>query len=310
MTEIELKEIADSFYRRKGKELNAIDAYSKLLDQFPNNAEAWSSLSSMQMQIGDYDNSIKSINIAIDKDPNNSFYSEQKLTLLSAISRLNFSEGYYLNEQTKEAFKIDSYTDNSKLYIDICQIIERQLLSMKENNLLKFRLQWKYALNLKKTGNLNKTVSQLKLLKESIPNDFTNERKNRELAQIYREIGTNYFSLNQIDTGKSEFFKAFELGLDDYYRLGLAKLYQSNGKKEEAKEELHKLIVNLNEKLKSKPEVAFIIQKFEAYKLLSDESGIAKILSEFKKLEPLTENQKKQKEKLEIEIKATYNKGL
>lgn len=308
MTETELKEIADSFYRKKGKELNAIEAYRKLLDHFPINAEAWSSLSSMQMQIGDYDNSIKSINNAIEIDSNNSFYTKQKLTLLSSISRLNFSEGYYLNEQTKEAFKIDSYTNNSKLYVDICQIIEKQLSSMKEKNLLRFRLQWKYALNLKKTGNIDETIYQFQLAKEGIPNDFTDDRKNRELAQIHREIGTNYFNLNQIETGKSEFKKAFELGLDDYYRLDLAKLYQSKGNEENATEELRKLIINLNEKLKSKPEVAFIIQKFEAYKLLSDASGIAEILSEFNKLEPLTENQQKQKNKLETEIKATYNK--
>jgi len=291
MTEIELKEIADSFYRQKGKELNAIEAYGKLIDQFPNNAEAWSSLSSMQMQIGDYDNSIKSINNAIEIDSDNAFYTKQKLTLLSSISRLNFSEGYYLNEQTKEAFKIDSYTNNSKLYIDICQIIEKQLSSMKEKNLLRFRLQWKYALNLKKTGNIDETINQLQLVKENIPVDFSQDRKNRELAQIHREIGANYFTLNQIETAKSEFKKAFELGLDDYYRLDLAKYYQSKGNDKNAAEELQKLITNLNEKLKSKPEVAFIIQKFEAYKLLSDESGIAEILSEFNNLEPLTENQ-------------------
>lgn len=281
MTEQELYKKAESFYYQEGKELNAIEAFKELLKVYPNNLDGWTHLSTMQHKITDFDGAIFSINKAIELAPDNAWTINQKCTLLSLISRLPSEGQMYFDEQTREAHEIKSYPQKTDLIFDLISDINRLLELEGNNERKKHSHLWRLSHNYRAINQNEEAIKTLLETEKSIPSKYNTERRNREIANINREISSNYFALKNYSKAIEHLNKAFEFGLDDYKRTMLYEIHQEMGDHEKAKNVLVDLVDRINTKLKKAPEPAYISQKVEILKMLGDTNALKNVLQHF-----------------------------
>ena len=150
--------------------------------------------------------------------------------------------------------------------------------------------------------NLNtKAIDILREAEKSIPSKYNDERLNRELANINREIASNHHSNKDCFKAIEFLNKAFEYGLDDFERLILADIYDDMDNQSQSKIVLQDLITRINKKLELSPESAYISQKVAVLKRLDDKKSLKSVLSHFDNI-PESEYNKTRKAELKIEI--------
>jgi tetratricopeptide (TPR) repeat protein len=301
MTEQELYKKAESFYYQEGKELNAIESYKELLRFYPNNIDGWTHLSTIQHKITDFDGAVFSINKAIELSPFNIWTINQKCTLLSTISRFSDDGQIYFDEETREAHKIKSYSTKNELIRDLISVIEKLIELEGNDERKKHNHLLKLANNYREINMNSDAITTLFEAEKSIPSKYDGERRNRELANIYREISLNHLANKSYEQAIKFLNKAFEHGLDDYKRTMLADLHEEMGDREQSRLVLINLINRLNVKLEEAPESAYISQKVEVLKRLEDIDGLKTVLQHFDNLAETTYNMERKKE-LQSEI--------
>ena len=302
MTANELFSKGEKLYHSKGKEYEAIEAFKLLLEKYPDHINGLTYLSTMQTEICDFDGAIKSINQAESIEPDNFAIKEQKLLLLKTVSKFTFSDKYYLDEKTRECHEILSYSDYSLLLSDLNKLLYSLLDHYKSNERKKNRYLWNLAHNERKIGNNKAAIELLKQNIESIPSKYNDDRRRRELANLQREIASNYIDQKQFDLGLDFLHQAFENGLDDFKRTMIADVYKQMGDESKFKETLQDLLDTINEKLETKPEPAYIFQKFAIYKKLQKGLETKELLLDFDLITNKSDYITESKRELENEI--------
>ncbi len=302
MTANELFEKGEKLYHSKGKEYEAIEAFKLLLEKYPDHIKGLTYLSTMQSEICDFDGAIKSINLAEQKEQDNYDIKEQKLLLFKKIAKFTFSDKYYLDETTKECHEILSYPDYNLLLSDLNKLLYSLLDYYKLNERKKSQYLWNLAHNERKLGNQKTAIKLLKENIESIPSKYNIDRRKRELANLQREIASNYIELKQFELGLDFLNQAFENGLDDFKRTIIADVYKQMGNESKYEDTLQDLLGRINKKLEMKPEPAYIFQKFEIYKKLRKEIEIKELISDFDLITNKSDYLSDSKKKLETEI--------
>ncbi len=309
MTEQELYKKAEAFYFQEGKELNAIEAYKELLSSHPNNLEGWTHISTMQHKIADFDGAIFSINIAIELSPRNSWTINQKCTLLSFISKLTAEGQIYLDERTREAHKIKTYSTKNELIRDLISVLKKLIELEGNDGRKKHNYLWKLAHSYREINMNSEAINILLETEKSIPSKYDEERRNRELSNIYREISSNHLSNKDYEKALEYLNTAFEYGLDDYKRTMLADIYEEMQSHEQSRFVLTDLIERLNTKLKEVPEPAYITQKVQVLKKLQDVEGLKTVLHHFDNITETAYSIERKKE-LTVEIENYLQQSL
>ncbi len=301
MTEQELFTVAESFCGQEGKEVNAILAFKSLLKEYPANIDGWTHLATMQNKIADFDEAISSIDKALQLDPDNAWTINQKCTILSLISRFTSEGQVYLNQQTREAYEIKRYASKTDLLLDLISVVEKLIELEGTNERKKLTYLWKLAHNYRAVNNNQAAIGHLLAAKNSIPKEYVGSRKSRELANIYREMASNYLELKEYKKAIARLNDALDNGLDDYKRMMLADIYEEMQNYKQSKLVLHDLITRIDSKLKEAPEPAFISQKVAVLKRLADKAALRNVLRHFDVI-PSTPYNEERKEKIRQEI--------
>ncbi len=301
MREEALFKVAEGFYRREGKELEAIQAFKALLEAYPENLDGWTYLATMQHKITDFDGAIFAIDKAVALDPDNAWTINQKCTILSFISRFPCEGQLYFNQQTREAYEIKRYGSKTDLLLDLIAVVERLMEMEGVNERKKLGYLWKLAHNYKAVNQNQVAIDYLSLAEHSIPEAYTDERKNRELANMYREMASNYLELKEYEKAITSLNNAFDRGLDDYMRMMLADVYEEMGQYEQSKDVLQDLLTRINRKLETAPEPAFVSQKVAVLKRIDNKDGLRTVLDHFDAI-PSNPYSEERKEKLKLEI--------
>jgi tetratricopeptide (TPR) repeat protein len=302
MTEQQLFKQAEKFYFQEGKELRAIEAFKELLSNYPNNVDGWTHLATMQNKITDFDGAITSINRAIALKPKDYWIINQKCTILSLISRFPAEGQIYFDQQTREAHEIITYASKQHLLEDLIDAL-RKVLGLEDcKETDKYSHLWRLAFSLREIKEYRQAIDYLNQAIDFVPKRYDDKRRSRELANLHREMATNYTESGDYQNGINYLTRAFELGLDDFNRTMLFDIYKNQGYVEKAMEVLADLLKRIDKKFEAAPETAYIVQKVEVLKLQKNVVGLKTIVGLFEKLEPLSDYDKQIKSRLTTEI--------
>lgn len=269
MTEQELFKKATNFYHQEGKELEAIHAFKDLLKLFPNNLEGWRHLGTMQYKTTDFDEAIKSINKAIQIEPNNSWTIQQKCTKLSLISRFPSEGQMYFNEQTREAYEIKTYLSKKELQIDLDKSILNVIQFEKENKRVNHQYSWKLVHSKFNLKEHEKAIDILSNLKNKIPENYNQDRKNRELQNIETHITKNLIGLKRYKEAISRLEEDMKNQDDNYFTaMTLIDVFTEIKDDKHREKILIGLLKSTDLKIKEKTELFLLSRKFEVLKLL------------------------------------------
>ena len=306
MTEKELYKMANELYHKKGAELDAIANYKKLLDSYPNNVDGWADLSTMQYSICDYDASIRSSFKMIELDKPNSWNIKNFVTKLNLLQKLTFAEpDLYLDESTKEAFKISELTGKSSL----CNLIEKytlKLIELEPNNLKNnYKYHFSLARMLIKNNRFNDAINhlnkafELKEHKVGRINDTPN---------IYNWISTAYVGLKNFPKAIEYIDLAFASGLDEFQMLKKADIYLEKGDEILYEKTIEDFIKIAEEKMSTKPEAAYVNQKITALLKLKKYSRAKSALQDFEVLKPYNDYTKENIQRIKKQIEEEKNR--
>lgn len=306
MTEKELYKVANEFYHKKGAELDAIASYKKLLDSYPNNLDGWADLSTIQYSICDYDASIRSSLKMIELDETNSWNIKNFVTKLKLLQKLKFSEpNLYLDESTKEAFKITSLTGKSSL----CDRIEKytlKLIELEPNNLKNnYKYYFSLAIMLVKNDRFNNAINHLNKafeLKEHKVGGID------DTANLYNWKSTAYVGLGDFTKAIEYIDLALESGLDEFQMLKKADIYLEKGDEVLFERTIEDFIKLAEEKISTKPETAYINQKITALLKLKQYSRAENALKDFEVLKPYNDYTKKNIQRVKKQIEEEKNR--
>ncbi len=306
MTEKELYQIANEFYHKEGAELDAIANYKKLLDSYPNNVDGWADLSTMQYSICDYDASIRSSFRMIELDKTNSWNIKNFVTKLNLLQKLTFAEpDLYLDELTKEAFKISELTGESSL----CNLIEKytlKLIELEPNNLKNnYRYHFSLGRMLIVNNRFNDAINHLNKafkLKEHKTGRID------DTPNIYNWISTAYVGLKNFSKAIEYIDLAFESGLDEFQMLKKADIYLEKGDKNLYESTIEEFIKIAEEKMSTNPETAYVNQKITALIKLKQYSRAENTLQDFEVLKPYDDYTKQNLERVKKQIEEEKNR--
>lgn len=306
MKEKELYKIANEFYHKKGAELDAIANYKKLLDSFPNNVDGWADLSTMQYSICDYDASIRSSFKMIELDKTNSWNIKNFVTKLNLLQKLTFAEpDLYLDESTKEAFKIGELTGKSSL----CNLIEKytlKLIELEPNNLKNnYKYHFSLARMLIKNNRFNDAINHLNKAFE-----LKEHKVGRidDTPNIYNWISTAYVGLKNFPKAIEYIDLAFASGLDEFQMLKKADIYLEKGDEILYEKTIEDFIEIAEEKMSTKPEAAYLNQKITALLKLKKYSRAKSALHDFEVLKPYNDYTKENIQRIKKQIEEEKNR--
>jgi tetratricopeptide (TPR) repeat protein len=302
MTEQQLFKQAENYYFQEGKELKAIEAFKELLRQYPRNVDGWTHLSTIQNKVTDFDGAIKSINMAIEIKPKDTWIINQKCTILSLIAKFPAEGQIYFDQQTREAHEIKTYASKRLLLEDLIRELTKLIESEECKAADKYSHLWRLAFSSRQINENRQAINYLIKAVELIPEKYNEKRKDQERANLYREISTNYVDLEDYQNTITYLNKAFDFGLDDFNRIKLFEAYKKQGEMQKGDEVLADLQKRIDSKFESAPEGAYIVQKVEVLKLRNDINGLKTIVKQFEKLEPLNTYHKELKDRLTMEI--------
>lgn len=306
MTEKELYKIANEFYHKKGAELEAIANYKKLLDSYPNNIDGWADLSSMQYSICDYDASIRSSFKMIELDKTNSWNIKNFVTKLNLLQKLTFAEpDLYLDELTKEAFKISELTGKSSL----CDLIEKytlKLIELEPNNLKNnYKFHFSLARMLIKNNRFKNAINHLNRAFE-----LKEHKVGRidDTPNIYNWISTAYLGLRNFQKAIEYIDLAFASGLDEFQMLKKADIYLEQGDEVLYERTIEDFIKIAEKKMSTKPETAYVNQKITALIKLKKYSRAENSLQDFEIFKPYNDYIKQNIQQLKKQIEEKKNR--
>lgn len=132
---------AEDIYHEYGEDRypRAIEAFQILLEGYPENHKGWNMLSFMQSSYGLYDDAIRSIDEAIKLDTKNIHYWKSKQLLLSNISRLDFIDGMFFDQEINVCFEIKSFKDNKAVSRDFIAVSNTLLKMFPEDDIQRGR---------------------------------------------------------------------------------------------------------------------------------------------------------------------------
>jgi len=306
MTEKELYQIANKFYHKEGAELDAIDSYKKLLDSYPNNIDGWADLSTMQYSICDYDAAIRSSFQMIELDKTNSWNIKNFVTKLNLLQKLTFAEpDLYLDESTKEVFKISELTGKSSL----CNLIEKytlKLIELEPNNL---KNNYKYYFSL---GRMlikdNRFVEAINHLNKAFELKEHKIGRIDDTPNIYNWISTAYVGLKNFPKAIEYIDFAFKSGLDEFQMLKKADIYLEKGDEMLYEKTIEDFIKIVEEKMSTRPETAYVNQKINALLKLKQYSRAENALQDFEVLKPYNDYTKQNIQRIKKQIKEEKNR--
>jgi len=300
MTEKELYQRANEFYRKKGAELDAIANYKKLLESYPNNIDGWADLSTMHYSICDYDASIRSSFKMIELDRTNTWNIKNFVTKLNSLQKLTFSEpDLYLDGSTKEAFKISELTGKSSLF-NLIEKYTLKLIELEPNNLKNnYKYHFSLARMLIKNNKFNNAVNHLNRafeLKEHKAGNID------DTPNIYNWISTAYLGLRNFVKAIEYIDLALANGLDEFQMLKKADIYLEKGDKTLYEKTIEDFIKIAEEKMSTKPETAYVNQKITALLKLKQFSRAENALQDFEVLKPYSDYTKQNIQRLKKQI--------
>lgn len=306
MTEKELYQIANKFYHKEGAELDAIANYKKLLESYPNNIDGWADLSTMQYSICDYDASIRSSIKMIELDRTHSWNIKNFVTKLNLLKKLTFSEpDLYLDESTREAFKISELTGKSSL----CDLIEKytlKLIELEPNNLKNnYKYHFSLATMLIKNNRFNNAINHLNRAFE-----LKEHKVGRidDTPNIYNWISTAYAGLRNFPKAIECIDLAFESGLDEFQMLKKADIYLEKGDEVLYERTIEEFIKIAEKKMSTKPEPAYVNQKITALLKLKQYSRAENALQDFEALKPYNDYAKQNIQRIKKQIEEEKNR--
>ncbi|NMM50898.1 tetratricopeptide repeat protein [Marinigracilibium pacificum] len=303
-TEKELFEKAEKIYHQysDSRYPKAIQAFKDLLELYPNNKQGWSMMSTMQSCSKLFDDAIFSINKAIELSPEDAWTINQKCTLLALISRFSADGQIYLDEQKKESYEIKSFPDKKGLIQELILILNKLLELEGHDENKRHRHLWSLAHKYRAINRFDDAIESLVEAKKTIPSKYKGERYDRELANINREISSNYHDKKEFEKAIEFLNEAFKYGLDDYKRTMFADIYEEMGDNEQSRLVLIDLVDRINDKLEKAPEPSYVSQKVAILKRLDDRESLKTVLQHFEDI-PDSDYKKKRVAELEIEIK-------
>ncbi len=304
MTEDELISNAHKLYHQKGKELNAIEAFKKLLFEYPRNSKGWSYLSAMQYQITDFDGAINSIDKAIEIEPENSWLRRQKCTKLSLLLSYPSEGQLFFNEKTKEAHLIEVYKSRGEMQIDYEKCIEKVLQLEVSDEKVFYDFSWKNVRIKQELGQYEKAIEILKNLKSSIPSKYNAKRKEKQLESIEVGITNNLIELERYDEAIEKMESIKSNSPDNYFNnLRFVELYKKAGNFEMANNILQEAYNENEKKIVNEPEMAFLVRKFELLKLMEKPEIMDEIIKNYSLLKDHNEFTEKRLSEIKAKIK-------
>lgn len=282
-----LKE-AQKHYHREGGQYEAIRLYKILLEKYPDNIEAWSDLAAMQYDILDFDNAIRSSHKMLSLDPENSWNTELFLTKLKLLRKFKFvPPNLYLDEETREAHEIKELEGEFSLFEQI-EKYSYKLLDLYKDNLKKvYELNFTFSFTLIEFGKYHEGLSCLNRALEL--KDYRVLKRRNPLPDIYNWMSTAYLGLKDYKNALKHLDMAFENGLDEYVYLKKADIYNEMGNMEMHNQIIEDFIKIVDDKIRTKPETAYISQKINAILKLGDTTRAEKALNDFEVLKPFDE---------------------
>lgn len=294
-------------YYSKGKELDAISSYKLLLEKYPLNVNGWSEMATMQYEICDYDQAIISSKKAIQLEPENSLHLNNYITRLSLLKKLTFeSPNLYLNESTKEAFKIDQLTGINTLYDEIENYTKKYIELNKDKPSYVHSAYRRIGNNAIRIGQFEKGIKYLK-----IALTLKDHRKNRSdpTPSILLQISNGYLGLKDFNLAHKYIDEGFVNGLDDFCLLKKANIYKQQSLNKDHDSTIKEFIKRVNSKLQTNPESAYFNQKIKALLEIKNYTQAEKTLLEYEVLMPYSpyEIENLEKQRILIEKEKTDN---
>lgn len=303
MKEKELLDKALKFYQAKDKELIAIEAFTNLLSQYPDNDQGWAHLSTMQMQISDYDKSIYSINKAIQINPDNSWYYRQKATLQRHILNYPSEDQNYFNDQTKEAYLVEAYESRNELHNDYDKTLNTIIKLEPQNEKVVFETTQQIARNHQEIGNYEIAIQHLEKSKSAIPKSYSERRKTTQSKAIENRITNNIIELGRYKEAIIRLEKQSSEESDRYFiKLKIAELYDKLGNKEKSDELIGEAYIENETRIIEEPEVAYLVRKFELLKLMDNSELMNEIFSNYDEIKVKNEFTEKRINEIKLKI--------
>lgn len=298
MTREQLFKIGEKFHR-EGKVLNAIDAFKDLVNQYPDHIDGWTHLATMHFQNAAFDEALKALDQALVLDPGAAEILHQKSIYLSSISRFHFENGFFLDQQTKEAHEIKTFPSKQAVYRKLDKIL-LQLIKKEEDHPKKiYQYTQQLARNKYALGKYNLGMVYWEDLKNKIPPHLNAQRQEKERQKIEQELTRHLEALGRYDEAISR-LKELATKVDDRYfiMIQIASIYEKMGKSHQRKEVLRDLLQLTDQKWQQTLEAPYISRKFELMKQLEMENVMPSLLQDFDQISPASAHLIKRKKEL------------
>ena len=200
---------------------------------------------------------------------------------------MNFSSENqnYFNENTREAYLIESYGSRDELHIDYGKTLNTIVALESQNEKVVFETTQQIAINYQEIGNFEIAIQHLEKLKNRIPKTYSERRKNTQFKAIENRITNNIIELGRCEEAIFRLKKQSSEESDSYFvKLKIADLYDKLGDKEKSDELIGETYVENETRISQTPEMAYLVRKFELLKLMRKSELMNEINSDYNKI--------------------------
>ncbi|WP_075344604.1 tetratricopeptide repeat protein [Tenacibaculum agarivorans] len=290
-TEKELLKIAEKVYHQynENRYPKAIKLFKELLQNYPKNIEGWRMLSTMQSANKDFDDALKSINQAIELDPENIWSVKQKSLLFSKLSRLEYDGSKYFDEDSDGFYTIDSFENKSEILKAYIKHLYIQIDTFNEEDDIHEIYE--------ETGNI---LSDLGKHEESIKDykkaleflDNSNEVFDDGIFNPYQTLNFNisksYEKTEDFDNAIVYLDKAIQYDSENSYLLThKAKVYDKKGDTEKKINVYNLFLENSEKAFHTSQDAVYLFHKIDTYIELKNLDKANDELSRIEKLEAI-----------------------
>lgn len=208
---------AEELYHTKGKNYEAIELYSIILEEHDEISNAWFNLASLKFQIADFDGCFKAFFNAQKLEPDNNWFHHMYVTWLSLISSFDYKEPYFFDNNTKEAHTIKTFCDKTEVLKTLIEELNLSLKYKSKGDRDFYNTVFKLGMKNREIGNIKDSVKFFKEALNSIPEKFNTERTIRQKRLIYLNTAIAFKNAKEWEKAKQNILLAKELGLDDFH---------------------------------------------------------------------------------------------
>lgn len=276
---------AQRHYNIEGGQFEAIRLYKLLLEKYPSNVEALNDLAVLQYDVLDFDNAIKSSHKLLALAPDNPWNTEGFLTKLKLLRKFKFvAPNLYLDEETKEAHEIKELEGEFSLFEQI-EKFSYTLLDLYKDNFKKvYEINFSLAIDLIDYGKFKDGLVCLNKALEL--KEYRTLIRRNPVPQIYNLMSTAYLGLKDYENALLYLDYAFDNGLDEYVYLKKAVIHKEMGDLKMHDQVIEEFITIVDDKINTKPETAYILQKISALIQLNNLDRAEIALNDFQVLKP------------------------